>query len=127
MTLLDNQLTKPETLIQQFLIFAVPILIIIPMILFSIEILQASDPYVKSVLALQGNIVQGKAIFQTNCAGCHGLEANGLVGPSLHSISKYKSSYAIIHQVTSGDTPPMPKFQPNSQEMADLLTYLQSL
>lgn len=127
MTLVDHQFTKPETFIQQCLIFAVPILIIIPMILFSIEMVQASDPYVKSVLSIQGSIVQGKAIFQTNCAGCHGLDANGLVGPSLHSISKYKSSYAIIHQVTSGDTPPMPKFQPTSQEMADLLSYLQSL
>jgi mono/diheme cytochrome c family protein len=126
-TLLDNQLIKPETLIQQIVIFAVAMLIAIPLILFGIEMVQASDPYVKNVLSIQGNPVQGKAIFQINCAGCHGLEANGLVGPSLHEISKYKSPYGLIHQVTSGETPPMPKFQPSVKEMADLLSYLQSL
>ncbi|RDH51814.1 cytochrome C, partial [Mastigocladus laminosus WC112] len=32
-----------------------------------------------------------------------------------------------IHQVISGDTPPMPKFQPSAKEMADLLSYLETL
>jgi mono/diheme cytochrome c family protein len=125
--LLDNQLIKPEALIQQIVIFTVAILIALPLILFGMEIVKASDPYVKSVLAHQGNLVQGKAIFQINCAGCHGLDATGLVGPSLREISKYKSRYGLIHQVTSGETPPMPKFQPSLQEMSDLLTYLESL
>jgi mono/diheme cytochrome c family protein len=124
---LDNQLIKPETLIQQILIFIVAMLIALPLVLFGIEMVKASDPYVKSVLSHQGNPVQGKAIFQINCAGCHGLQGNGLVGPSLHDISKYKSRYGLIHQVTSGDTPPMPKFQPSIEEMADLLSYLGTL
>jgi mono/diheme cytochrome c family protein len=124
---LDNQLIKPETLIQQILIFIIVMLIALPLVLFGIEMVKASDPYVKSVLSYQGNPVQGKAIFQINCAGCHGLQGNGLVGPTLHDISKYKSRYGLIHQVTSGDTPPMPKFQPSVQEMADLLSYLESL
>jgi mono/diheme cytochrome c family protein len=124
---LDNQLIKPETLIQQILIFIVAMLIALPLVLFGIEMVKASDPYVKSVLSHQGNPAQGKAIFQINCAGCHGLQGNGLVGPSLHDISKYKSRYGLIHQVTSGDTPPMPKFQPSIEEMADLLSYLGTL
>ncbi len=126
-TLLDNHLIKPETLIQQIVILTIAMLIILPLVLFGIEIVQSSDPYVKNVLSLEGIPVQGKAIFQINCAGCHGLEANGLVGPTLHEISKYKSPYGLIHQVTSGETPPMPKFQPSVQEMADLLSYLESL
>ncbi|MBE9233985.1 cytochrome c [Cuspidothrix issatschenkoi LEGE 03284] len=124
---MDNQLIKPETLIQQILIFIVAMLIALPLVLFGIEMVKASDPYVKSVLSHRGNPVQGKAIFQINCAGCHGLQGNGLVGPTLHDISKYKSRYGLIHQVTSGDTPPMPKFQPSVQEMADLLSYLGTL
>ncbi|MFO5493297.1 MAG: c-type cytochrome [Cuspidothrix sp.] len=124
---MDNQLIKPETLIQQILIFIVAMLIALPLVLFGIEMVKASDPYVKSVLSHQGNPVQGKAIFQINCAGCHGLQGNGLVGPSLHDISKYKSRSGLIHQVTSGDTPPMPKFQPSIEEMADLLSYLGTL
>ncbi|NER30629.1 MAG: cytochrome c, partial [Symploca sp. SIO1C4] len=38
-----------------------------------------------------------------------------------------KSKISLIHQVTDGKTPPMPKFQPSPQEMADLLSYLEEL
>jgi mono/diheme cytochrome c family protein len=85
------------------------------------------DPYAQSVLALQGDLAQGNAIFQMNCAGCHGTFADGRVGPSLKAVSSRKSEVSIIHQVTSGRTPPMPQFQPSPQEMADLLRYLESL
>jgi mono/diheme cytochrome c family protein len=86
-----------------------------------------SDPYVQSVLSLDGDPARGHAIFQMNCSICHGLYADGRVGPSLHNISGHMSRVQLIHQVTSGQTPPMPQFQPSPQEMADLLEYLQSL
>ncbi len=85
------------------------------------------DPYVQDVLSRSGDVTQGHAIFQVNCAGCHGLAADGRVGPSLKNVSDRKSQVRLIEQVTSGKTPPMPRFQPQAQEMADLLSYLQSL
>ncbi|HHP7232874.1 MAG TPA: c-type cytochrome [Xenococcaceae cyanobacterium] len=88
---------------------------------------QNQDPYVHEVLSLEGDIIKGRAIFQINCAGCHGLQANGSVGPSLKHVPQRKSKINLIDQVTSGKTPPMPKFQPSPQEMADLLTYLEQL
>jgi mono/diheme cytochrome c family protein len=89
--------------------------------------LQESNPYTTSVLAKTGDSTLGHAIFQINCSGCHGLDASGRVGPSLREISKRKSPHSLIEQVTSGNTPPMPQFQPNPQEMADLLSYLATL
>ncbi|MBD2694346.1 c-type cytochrome [Anabaena catenula] len=124
---MDNQLTKPESKFQWIVLSALAILIVIPLAILGVQMAQASDPYVKNVLSLMGNPVQGKAIFQINCAGCHGLEADGLVGPSLQAVPKRKSRYGLIHQVISGETPPMPKFQPSAQEMADLLSYLEGL
>ncbi len=88
---------------------------------------QQVEPYVQDVLYLTGNPDQGKAIFQMNCAGCHGSLADGRVGPSLLSVSSRKSKVDLIRQVTSGKTPPMPQFQPSPQEMADLLSYLSTL
>lgn len=85
------------------------------------------DPYVHEVLALEGDAVLGHAIFQINCSGCHGIMADGKVGPSLKSVSSRKSRTKLIEQVISGQTPPMPKFQPSPQEMADLLSYLEGL
>ncbi|MEA5504010.1 cytochrome c [Halotia wernerae UHCC 0503] len=124
---MDNHITKPETLIQRIALLALAILLAVPLGIFGVQIVRASDPYVKSVLSLTGDSIQGHAIFQINCAGCHGLEADGRVGPSLQAVSKHKSRYGLIHQVISGETPPMPKFQPSTQEMADLLSYLETL
>ena len=92
-----------------------------------ITIFRPPDPYIGDVLRLQGSAAQGKVIFQMNCATCHGLTGDGVVGPSLHHVSSRKSRIGLIQQVISGKTPPMPQFQPNSQEMADLLGYLESL
>jgi mono/diheme cytochrome c family protein len=86
-----------------------------------------ADPYVQQVLALEGDVSRGHAIFELNCAGCHGVFADGKVGPSLRGVAERRSQVGLIHQITSGETPPMPEFQANPQEMADLLSYLNTL
>ncbi len=85
------------------------------------------DPYTQSVLSLSGDPVQGRSIFVMNCVACHGQWANGKVGPSLHGVSERKSDAKLVQQVVSGETPPMPQFQPSPQDMADLLSYLKQL
>ncbi len=124
---LDKQLSKPDAIIQQLILLTMAVLLTLLLGVFGIHRIQVSDPYIKSVLALQGSAAQGKAIFQMNCAGCHGWQGDGSVGPSLQGVSKHKSRYGLIHQVVSGETPPMPQFQPNTKEMADLLSYLETL
>jgi mono/diheme cytochrome c family protein len=89
--------------------------------------LTTNDTYVHQVLQLRGDVAQGRAIFQMNCAVCHGSTGNGNVGPSLKSVATRKSREGLIQQVISGKTPPMPQFQPSEQTMADLLSYLGNL
>ena len=62
-----------------------------------------------------------------NCAGCHGIKAQGLVGPNLQKVTYQQSDPKIINQIVKGQTPPMPSFQMEPQTMADLLAYLDSL
>lgn len=85
------------------------------------------DPYTRLVKTLPGRVTYGSSLFALNCADCHGTEGNGKVGPSLRQLQTRRSDQFIIHQVISGKTPPMPQFQPDPQEMADLLAYLKSL
>lgn len=108
-------------------IVAVAALLAILVSAVTVYVFRLSDPYIQEVLSLESNPERGEAIFEINCAGCHGREGDGNVGPSLHNISQRKSDWGLIHQVVSGDTPPMPKFQPSPQEMADLLGYLEQL
>jgi mono/diheme cytochrome c family protein len=86
-----------------------------------------TDPYTRSTLELSGSAETGGRLFLLNCAGCHGIAGQGLVGPNLHGVAARKSQRQLIQQVVSGRTPPMPRFQPEPQAMADLLAYLQSL
>ncbi|MGB7566120.1 MAG: cytochrome c [Prochlorococcaceae cyanobacterium] len=86
-----------------------------------------SDPYTLSTLERSGSAENGGRLFLINCAGCHGIAAQGLVGPNLHGVSQRRNDASLIRQVVSGSTPPMPKFQPEPQAMADLLAYLHSL
>lgn len=128
----DNQVAKlkPQTeeLRQDWTIAAfVAVLLGVGLAMLFASQLRVSDAYTKTVLSLSGDSVQGHAIFQMNCAGCHNLQGKGQVGPSLHNVSGRKSRVQIIHQVTSGETPPMPLFKPSTQEMADLLSYLEKL
>lgn len=123
---MDNQLIKSPLKSQRLLIIVSILAIAISLSILGIYWHQNSDPYIKEVLSLEGNVTKGHDIFQINCAGCHAFQSES-VGPSLKNVSKRKSDPEIIKQVTSGRTPPMPKFQPTSQEMADLLNYLKQL
>ncbi len=85
------------------------------------------DPYIKASLELQGAVDHGGQLFRINCAGCHGLAGQGLVGPSLQGVSNNVKDPALVHQIISGETPPMPSFEMEPQSMADLLAYLHTL
>ncbi len=86
-----------------------------------------SDPYIKETLKSKGSIDNGNRLFRMNCVGCHGISAQGLVGPDLHDVTSRLNDAKIINQVAKGLTPPMPSFDIESQSMADLLAYMHSL
>ena len=122
---MDNQLVQSKIWLNRLILITVAVMLIVGIL--GVYWQKNSDPYANAVLSLEGNAQKGLAIFQTNCAGCHSLQADKNVGPRLEHISKRKSQRAIIKQVISGRTPPMPKFQPSQQEMSDLLSYLNQL
>lgn len=124
---MEKQALTPEFLIWQLIGTSLVVLLIILLANLGFRQWQLQDPYIKNVLSLTGDLTRGHAIFQMNCSGCHGLQADGRVGPSLQGVSKRKSQIGLIHQVTSGKTPPMPQFKPKPQDMADLLSYLEQL
>lgn len=124
---MDNQLVQSQAWLSRLIAIALIALLIGGLSILGIYWQKTSDPYSSAVLSMEGDSQKGYAIFQINCAGCHNLEADLNVGPKLEKISKRKSQRDLIKQVTSGRTPPMPKFQPTQQEMADLLSYLNQL
>jgi len=123
----DNQIVQSQVWLNRLALTIIAIMFVIGFGILGIYWQKVSDPYAHEVLALEGDIQNGLAIFQINCAGCHNLQADRNVGPRLEHVAKRKSQRDIITQVISGRTPPMPKFQPSQQEMADLLSYLSKI
>ncbi len=85
------------------------------------------DPFITETLSIQGEALSGSKLFKINCVGCHGISAQGFVGPDLHEATQEMSDKKIIKQVIRGLTPPMPSFEIEPQSMADLLAYMHSL
>jgi len=123
--ILETKINRPE--VRNVIITISSVILLTTVIILSFWLLPSKNPYIIEVLSYQGNGERGEAIFNVNCAGCHGIQWVGNVGPTLTNVSKRKSEQSIINQVISGKTPPMPKFQPSAEEMADLLAYLREL
>jgi mono/diheme cytochrome c family protein len=123
----DQPALVAEVNVQKLVLMALALITVAILAVAGVYVWQHSDPYVQSVQAIRGDAVRGNSIFQMNCAGCHGTLATGKVGPSLVKVSSRRSQLSLMDQITSGKTPPMPKFQANPSEMADLLSYLKTL
>ena len=78
-----------------------------------------SDPFIHETLAIQGEKTSGSKLFKINCVGCHGISAQGLVGPDLNDVTDKLNDKEIINQIIKGRTPPMPTFEIEAQSMAD--------
>ena len=85
------------------------------------------DPFITQTLSIKGEVLSGSKLFKINCVGCHGISAQGFVGPDLHEVTEQMSDKKIINQVIRGLTPPMPSFEIEPESMADLLAYMHSL
>lgn len=124
---LNEQAEDLSSLLKKAALVAVALVVTVVLSVVAVRYSQASDPYIHQVLSLDGNSSRGEAIFRMNCAVCHGIKATGEVGPKLLGVSDHRTKVGLIKQVTSGQTPPMPQFQPEPQDMADLLKYLNQL
>jgi len=125
----DAVVAPEPTSRRRSLVTALMVLAAVACAVLALLLLQASriDPYTTATLDRVGSVEDGGRLFRLNCAGCHGLAAQGLVGPNLHGVDRRKNDRQLIQQVVSGRTPPMPRFQPDPQAMADLLAFLHSL
>ena len=85
------------------------------------------DPFRTETLSIQGEALSGSKLFKINCVGCHGISAQGFVGPDLHEATQEMSDKKIVNQVIRGLTPPMPSFEIDPESMADLLAYMHSI
>ena len=81
---------------------------------------------VAAIAALTGDSAAGQAIFDANCASCHGAMGEGGTGPAIAGESD--ETEELIEYVLYGEDE-MPAFGDTleDQEIADVIAYVQSL
>ncbi|ABF44958.1 cytochrome c, class I [Deinococcus geothermalis DSM 11300] len=85
-----------------------------------------------------GDTAQGLKLFTANCAGCHGAQAQGGVGPALNTatgpgswmIAQFQAAVREGHAPDRELGPVMPRFttaQISDEDLTDIYAYLKSL
>lgn len=77
--------------------------------------------------ASPGDANAGAKLVQSHgCAGCHGAQFQGAIGPKLSGI-EHRRSAAQIADAIEHPKPPMPSFGLTTQQTADIVAYLSNL
>jgi mono/diheme cytochrome c family protein len=74
--------------------------------------------------AVAGDVETGKAVFQRECASCHGAAAEGGVGPALVDTGLDAATVTAVVEQGRGV---MPAGIVNGQEQADVVAYVVSV
>jgi mono/diheme cytochrome c family protein len=88
---------------------------------------QANTVAVTSLDSLPGDAKRGYALFDHNCAPCHGDDARGDEGPNLHNLAKSDARIATL--IRGGVKGEMPSFGKkfSDADVQALIAYLRTL
>ena len=88
---------------------------------------QANAVSVASTAVLQGDAKRGYSLFDKSCAPCHGDDARGDEGPSLHNLAKSDARITTI--IKGGIKGEMPSFAKKfgDADVQALIAYLRTL
>ncbi|MCB9663304.1 MAG: cytochrome c [Alphaproteobacteria bacterium] len=88
----------------------------------------ASPVDIDAVLALDGDVTSGEAVFQEHCRVCHDVAGNdkpGKPGPGLAPWVENATEAETIQVIVEGREPLMPKLLvDDEQQLADLLAWM---
>lgn len=79
------------------------------------------SPSAAPAASAAGNATTGRKIFVVNCSGCHGVDARGGVGPSLHGIGLTAPE---VEQIVATGRGVMPAGVVKGQDAADVAAYV---
>jgi len=82
------------------------------------------SPAAAPAASVAGDAGRGRQVFVVNCAGCHGMDATGGIGPSLHGIGLTAPD---VEEIVASGRGVMPPGVVEGREAADVAAYVASI
>ena len=73
------------------------------------------------------DIATGKQIFAAQCAGCHGFDGSGQLGPNLHGVEARRGDAGIFSAIRNGTGGMPPVMSLNDQRVWQVVGYVKTL
>jgi cytochrome c oxidase cbb3-type subunit III len=73
------------------------------------------------------DIATGKQIFAAQCAGCHGFDGSGQLGPNLHGVEARKGDAGIFSAIRNGTGAMPPVMSLNDQRAWQVVAFVRTL
>src|ERR1700728_741666 len=73
------------------------------------------------------DIANGKQIFAAQCAGCHGFDGSGQLGPNLHGVEARRGDAGIFAVVRNGTGAMPPVMALNDQRVWQVVGFVRTL
>jgi cytochrome c oxidase cbb3-type subunit 3 len=73
------------------------------------------------------DIATGKQIFAAQCAGCHGFDGSGQLGPNLHGVEARRGTAGIFAVIRNGTGGMPPVMSLNDQRVWQVVGFLRTL
>jgi cytochrome c oxidase cbb3-type subunit III len=73
------------------------------------------------------DIAMGKQLFGGNCAGCHGFDGGGQLGPSLKGVVQRKGDAGVFGVIRGGQGGMPPQSSLNDQRVWQVVAYVRTL
>jgi cytochrome c oxidase cbb3-type subunit 3 len=73
------------------------------------------------------DIAMGKQLFAGNCAGCHGFDGGGQLGPDLHGVAERKGDAGVFGVIRNGQGAMPPQMSLNDQRAWQVVAFVRTL
>ncbi len=73
------------------------------------------------------DIAMGKQLFAGNCAGCHGFDGGGQLGPNLHGVADRKGDAGVFSVIRNGQGGMPPQSSLNDRRAWQVVAFVRTL